>query len=210
MEKWGEPGIFSHVKWRNQKMVKIWRTNRLHVMYSSTDYMLNALCVRWLPPTSYVRVVNYQVPWLFLLLWAQCVHARSTILSIPTSLTWEKITGPLLLYCLEAMESWAEPGYKATANLSYDQNCDTRSSPALPYWKQWKAGQSLGTRLLLTWVMTKTVITQTSSRLAALELCMKAKVINKLDLSATNFTTDTAWPHQSTSHFDTSLKCVLN
>ena len=40
MEKWGEPGIFSHVRWHNQKMAKICRTNMLHFAYCSTDYTL--------------------------------------------------------------------------------------------------------------------------------------------------------------------------
>ena len=52
MVKQGEPGIFFTWAWRNQKIVKICRTNRLHFMYCSTNYTHNARCVRQLPPTS--------------------------------------------------------------------------------------------------------------------------------------------------------------
>ena len=42
-EKRGEPGIFSHVRWCNRKMVKICRTNRLcfHVLFN----WLHAQCL---------------------------------------------------------------------------------------------------------------------------------------------------------------------
>ena len=46
MEKQGEPSIFSE----NGK--KFGRTNRLCFAYCSTDYTLNARCVRQLPPAS--------------------------------------------------------------------------------------------------------------------------------------------------------------
>ena len=52
MEKWGEPGIFSHARWHNQKMAKICRTNRLCFVYCLTNYMLNTWCVQESPPTS--------------------------------------------------------------------------------------------------------------------------------------------------------------
>ena len=50
--KHGEPGIFSHIGWRNRQIAKICRTNRLRFTYCSTDCTLNAWCVRQLPPTS--------------------------------------------------------------------------------------------------------------------------------------------------------------
>ena len=51
-EKWGEPGIFSHGRWHNRKVMKICRTNRVHFAYYSTDYTLNAWYVWQSPPTS--------------------------------------------------------------------------------------------------------------------------------------------------------------
>ena len=94
------------IKWR-----KFGRINRLRFAYCSTDYMLNAWCIRQSPPASQIRVVSYLVPWLFLLFWAQYAHAQLFLLS------------------------------------RCHVRKDTRPSPALPYWKQWKAGQGLGTRL---------------------------------------------------------------
>ena len=57
----------------------------------SPDYMLNVRCV--------TRVVSYLLTWLFPLFWVQCAHAQlnPSFLSL-TSLTWEKIPGPLPLY----------------------------------------------------------------------------------------------------------------
>ena len=100
MEKRGEPGIFSHTRWRKRQMAKICRNNRLHFAYCSTDNTLNTRCVRQSPPTSYVRVVSYLVPWLFLLFWDQCTHAQSNPFYHPfySDVTWEKIPGPLPLY----------------------------------------------------------------------------------------------------------------
>ena len=54
-EKLGEPGIFSHMKWRNPKMAKFCRANRQYFASCSTDYIFNAWCVRQSPPTSYCR-----------------------------------------------------------------------------------------------------------------------------------------------------------
>ena len=52
----------------------------------STDYVLNAQCVRQSPPASQIRVVSYLIAWLFLLFWAQCAHAQSNPFYIATSL----------------------------------------------------------------------------------------------------------------------------
>ena len=57
-------------------MAKICQTNRLRFTYFQPTYKLNAQCVGQLPPASYVDVVSYLVPWLFLLFWAQCAHAQ--------------------------------------------------------------------------------------------------------------------------------------
>ena len=57
-------------------MAKICRINRLHFAYCSTDYMLNARCVRQSPPARSIREVSYLVPWLFLLFWAQSTHPQ--------------------------------------------------------------------------------------------------------------------------------------
>ena len=98
-------------------MAKICRNNRLHFAYCSTDNTLNTRCVRQSPPTSYVCVVSYLVPWLFLLFWAQCTHAQ--------------------------LNPFYHPFYSDVTHVRKD----TRPSPALLYWKRWKAGWGLGMRL---------------------------------------------------------------
>ena len=53
--KAGKAWFFSHMKWHNPKMAKFCRTNRQYFVSCSTDYILNACCVRQSPPTSYCR-----------------------------------------------------------------------------------------------------------------------------------------------------------
>ena len=83
----------------------------------STDYALNAQCVRQSPPTSQIRVVSYLVPWLFSLFWAQSAHAQSNPFYHPFY--------PDITHVIKV----------------------TRPSPAFPYCKRRKAGRGLGTRL---------------------------------------------------------------
>ena len=64
-------------------------------------------------------MVSYLVPWLFLLFWAQCAHAQ------------------------------LNPFYHPFYPNVIDMRKDTRPSPALLYWKRWKAGRGLGTYLLV-------------------------------------------------------------
>ena len=72
--------------------------------------MLNAWCVRQLPPASYVRVVSYLVPWFFLLFWAQCAHAQLNPF-YPDVTHVRKDTRPSPI--LEVTESWAGPENEA-------------------------------------------------------------------------------------------------
>ena len=41
------------------------------------NYMLNTWCVWLSHPVSWIRVVSFLVPWLFLLIWVPCTHAQN-------------------------------------------------------------------------------------------------------------------------------------
>ena len=115
-----EPGIFSHVRWRNWQMAKTCRTNRQCFLYCSTEYMLNTLCVRQSPPTSYIRVVNYLVPRLFFVVLGP-VHPCTIKPDLPSFLSsvthMRKDTRPSPALLTEATESWAGLDKKAN-NMS--------------------------------------------------------------------------------------------
>ena len=90
----------------------------------STNYALNAQCVRQSPPASQIRVVSYLVPWLFSLFWAQCAHAKSNPFYHPFNpdvTHVRKDTRPSPLFTvLKATESWAGPGNEATVWLLFN------------------------------------------------------------------------------------------
>ena len=69
-----------YLSWREHVIGKCFTTNGLHFANCSTDYMLNARCIRQSPSTSLIRVVSYLVRWLFLLFWA---HAQLNHLFYP-------------------------------------------------------------------------------------------------------------------------------
>ena len=130
-EKWAEPGIFSHVSMTQSENCK----NLLNYMQQaafrvfSTDYALNAWCVRQSPPASqiHVRVVSYLVPWLFLLFWVQCAHTQ------------------------------LNPFYHPFDPDVTHVRKDTRPSPTFPYCKRRKTGQGLGMGLYRSYMSTETV-----------------------------------------------------
>ena len=84
------------------------------------------------------------------------------------------------------------------------------------YWSLTPLLDQLSLKPLLTWVMINTsMTTQTSSRLAALKPCIKAKVCTLSSISYNFLVADYRYSTASlsyicTSHLDTSVKCTLS
>ena len=102
-------------------MVYISRTNCVCVFSINYMYTLNTWCVqvasRYLD--TYVCVVIYLVPWLFLLFWAQCAHAQLNR-CYPNVTHMRKDTRPSLpAFHTASDRSWVRPANVTKARVLY-------------------------------------------------------------------------------------------